>query len=102
MNKTTCGRFLRDDDSRGAGPGYIVPVQGAYEDLSTAPAIFGLDGFEASAEEVVLKLVSRFSDSLQAYIYVSYILRVAADISSIEGREDLLPYFLRLQELVHP
>jgi hypothetical protein len=68
----------------------------------TAPAIFGLDGFEASAEEVVLKLVSRFSDSLQAYIYVSYILRVAADISSIEGREDLLPYFLRLQELVHP
>jgi hypothetical protein len=68
----------------------------------TAPAIFGLDGFEASAEEVVLKLVSRFSDSLQAYMYVCYILRVAADMSSIEGREDLLPYFLRLQELVHP
>jgi hypothetical protein len=68
----------------------------------TAPAIFRLDGFEASAEEVVLKLVSRFSDSLQAYMYVCYILRVAADMSSIEGREYLLPYFLRLQELVHP
>jgi hypothetical protein len=68
----------------------------------TAPVVFGLDGFEASAEEVVLKLVSRFSDSLQAYMYVCYILRVAADMSSIEGREDLLPYFLRLQELVHP
>jgi hypothetical protein len=67
----------------------------------TAPAVFGLDGFEASAEEVVLKLVSRFSDSLQAYMYVCYILRVAAHMSSIEGREDLLPYFLRLQELVH-
>jgi hypothetical protein len=67
----------------------------------TAPVVFGLDGFEASAEEVVLKLVSRFSDSLQAYIYLSYILRVAADMSSIEGHEDLLPYFLRLQELVH-
>jgi hypothetical protein len=68
----------------------------------TAPMVFGLDGFEASAEGVVLKLVSRFSDSLQAYMYVCYILRVAADMSSIEGREDLLPYFLRLQELVHP
>jgi hypothetical protein len=68
----------------------------------TAPAVFGLDGFEASAEEVVLKLVSRFSDSLQVYIYVCYVLRVAAHMSSIEGREDLLPYFLRLQELVHP
>jgi hypothetical protein len=67
----------------------------------TAPAIFGLDGFEASAEEVVLKLVSRFSDSLQAYTYTCYILRVAAYMSSIEGREYLLPYFLRLQELVH-
>jgi hypothetical protein len=68
----------------------------------TAPAIFGLDGFEASAEEVVLKLVSRFSDSLQAYIYVCDILRVPAHLSSIDGREDLLPYCLRLQELVHP
>jgi hypothetical protein len=69
---------------------------------ATAPMVLGLDGFEASAEEAVLKLVSRFSDSLQAYMYVCYILRVAAHMSSIEGREDLLPYFLRLQELVHP
>jgi hypothetical protein len=65
-------------------------------------AVFGLDGMEVGAEEVVLKIASRFSDSLQAYLYICHVLRMMADMMLREGYGELVPKLLRLQELVHP
>ena len=66
------------------------------------PRIFGLDGVEAGPEEVVLKVASRFPDSLQAYLYICYVLRVAADMICRDVGPEPLPQLLRLQELVGP
>ena len=65
-------------------------------------AVFGIDGMEVDAEEMVLKIASRFSDSLQAYIFIYHILRMMADMMLREGYGELVPKLLRLQELVHP
>jgi hypothetical protein len=67
-----------------------------------APAVFGLDGMEVGAEEMVLKIASRFADSLQAYIFICHVLRMMADMMLREGYGELVPKLLRLQELVHP
>jgi hypothetical protein len=67
-----------------------------------APAVFGIDGMEVGAEEMVLKIASRFSDSLQAYIFICHVLRMMADMMLREGYGELVPKLLRLQELVHP
>jgi hypothetical protein len=65
-------------------------------------AVFGIDGMEVGAEEMVLKIASRFSDSLQAYLYICHVLRMMADMMLREGYGELVPNLLRLQELVHP
>jgi hypothetical protein len=64
-----------------------------------APTVFGIDGLEAGPEEVVLKIVTRLTDSLQSHLLATYMLRHAADIMYREGLVELLPELLRLQEL---
>jgi hypothetical protein len=33
-----------------------------------APAVLGIDGFEAGPEEIILKIASRFANTLQSYL----------------------------------
>ena len=67
-----------------------------------APRIFGLDGSEVGPEEIILKIASRFASRLHSYIYVCYVLRIAADMMDGDGLGNRVPSLLRLQELVSP
>jgi hypothetical protein len=45
-----------------------------------APAVFDIDGFEAGPEEIILKIASLFTKTLQSYLYICYVLRVVAEM----------------------
>jgi hypothetical protein len=65
-----------------------------------APAVLGIDGFEAGPEEIILKIASRFANTLQSYLYICYILRVAAEMMYVDGLNNRVTELLRLQELI--
>jgi hypothetical protein len=64
-----------------------------------APAVLGIDGFEAGPEEIILKIVSLFTKTLQSYPYICYVLRVAAEMMYVDGLADRIK-LLKLQELI--
>jgi len=64
-----------------------------------APAVLGIDGFEAGPEEIILKIASLFTKTLQSYLYICYVLRVAAEMMYVDGLADRIK-LLKLQELI--
>jgi hypothetical protein len=65
-----------------------------------APAVLGIDGFEAGPEEIILKIASLFTKTLQSYLYICYVLRVAAEMMYVDGLADRTIELLKLQELI--
>ena len=65
-----------------------------------APAVLGIDGFEAGPEEIILKIASLFTNTLQSYLYICYVLRVAAEMMYVDGLNNRVTELLRLQELI--
>jgi hypothetical protein len=65
-----------------------------------APAVLGIDGFEAGPEEIILKIASLFTKTLQSYLYICYVLRVAAEMMYVDGLNNRVTELLRLQELI--
>ena len=65
-----------------------------------APAVLGIDGFEAGPEEIILKIASLFTKTLQSYLYICYVLRVAAEMMYVDGLADRITELLKLQELI--
>jgi hypothetical protein len=65
-----------------------------------APAVFDIDGFEAGPEEIILKIASLFTKTLQSYLYICYVLRVAAEMMYVDGLADRITELLKLQELI--
>jgi hypothetical protein len=65
-----------------------------------APAVLGIDGFETRPEEIILKIASRFTNTLQSYLYICYVLRVAAEMMYVDGLNNRVTELLRLQELI--
>jgi hypothetical protein len=64
-----------------------------------APAVLGIDGFEAGPEEIILKIASLFTKTLQSYLYICYVLRLAAEMMDVDGLADRIK-LLKLQELI--
>jgi hypothetical protein len=60
---------------------------------------FDIDGFEAGPEEIILRIASRFANTLQSYLYICYVLRVAAEMMYVDGLADRIK-LLKLQELI--
>jgi hypothetical protein len=65
-----------------------------------APAVFDIDGFEAGPEEIILKIASLFTKTLQSYLYICYVLRLAAEMMYVDGLADRITELLKLQELM--
>jgi hypothetical protein len=65
-----------------------------------APAVLGIDGFEAGPEEIILKIASLFTKTLQSYLYICYVLRVAAEMMYVDDLADRIIELLKLQELI--
>jgi hypothetical protein len=65
-----------------------------------APAVLGIDGFEAGPEEIILKIASRFANTLQSYLYICCVLRVAAEMMYVDDLADRIIELLKLQELI--
>jgi hypothetical protein len=65
-----------------------------------APVVFDIDGFEAGPEGVILRIASRFANTLQSYLYICYVLRVAAEMMYVDGLADRIIELLKLQELI--
>jgi hypothetical protein len=65
-----------------------------------APVIFDIDGFETGSEEIILKIASRFANTLQSHLYIYYVLRVAAEMMYVDGLADRIIELLKLQELI--
>jgi hypothetical protein len=65
-----------------------------------APAVFDIDGFETRPEEIILKIASLFTKTLQSYLYICYVLRVAAEMMYVDGLADRIIELLKLQELI--
>jgi hypothetical protein len=65
-----------------------------------APAVLGIDGLEAGPEEIILKIASLFTKTLQYYLYICYVLRVAAEMMYVDGLADRITELLKLQELI--
>ena len=65
-----------------------------------APAVLGIDGFEAGPEEIILKVASLFTKTLQSYLYICYVLRVAAEMMYVDGLADRIIELLKLQGLI--
>jgi hypothetical protein len=65
-----------------------------------APAVLGIDGFEAGPEEIILKIASLFTKTLQSYLYICYVLRLAAEMMYVDGLADRIIELLKLQELI--
>jgi hypothetical protein len=65
----------------------------------TAPAVLDIDGFETGPEEIILRIASRFANTLQSYLYICYVLRVAAEMMYVDGLADRIK-LLKLQELI--
>jgi hypothetical protein len=65
-----------------------------------APAVFDIDGFKAGPEEIILKIASRFANTLHSYLYICYVLRVAAEMMYVDGLADRIIELLKLQELI--
>jgi hypothetical protein len=65
-----------------------------------APAVFDIDGFEAGPEEIILKIASLFTKTLQSYLYICYVLRLAAEMMYVDGLADRITELLKLQELI--
>jgi hypothetical protein len=65
-----------------------------------APVVLGIDGFETGPEEIILKIASLFTKTLQSYLYVCYVLRVAAEMMYVDGLNNRVTELLRLQELI--
>jgi hypothetical protein len=65
----------------------------------TAPAVLDIDSFETRPEEIILKIASRFTNTLQSYLYICYVLRVAAEMMYVDGLADRIK-LLKLQELI--
>jgi len=59
-----------------------------------APAVF-----EAGPEEIILKIASLFTNTLQSCLYICYVLRVAAEMMYVDGLADRIK-LLKLQELI--
>jgi hypothetical protein len=64
------------------------------------PAVLGIDGFEAGPEEIILKIASRFANTLQSYLYICCVLRVAAEMMYVDDLADRIIELLKLQELI--
>jgi hypothetical protein len=65
-----------------------------------APAVLGINGFEAGPEEIILKIAFLFTKTLQSYLYICYVLRVAAEMMYVDGLNNRVTELLRLQELI--
>jgi hypothetical protein len=65
-----------------------------------ALAVFDIDGFEAGPEEIILKIASLFTKTLQSYLYICYVLRLAAEMMYVDGLADRITELLKLQELI--
>jgi hypothetical protein len=65
-----------------------------------APAVLGIDGFEAGPEEIILKIASLFTKTLQSYLYICYVLRLATEMMYVDGLADRIIELLKLQELI--
>jgi hypothetical protein len=65
-----------------------------------APAVLGIDGFETGPEEIILKIASLFTKTLQSYLYICYVLRLAAEMMYVDGLADRIIELLKLQELI--
>jgi hypothetical protein len=46
-----------------------------------------------------LRIASRFANTLQSYLYICYVLRVAAEMMYVDGLADRIK-LLKLQELI--
>jgi hypothetical protein len=78
-----------------------VYLLGALNRISpAAPAVLGIDGFETGPEEIILKIASLFTKTLQSYLYICYVLRVAAEMMYVDGLADRIIKLLKLQELI--